>query len=246
MTAPKVAVAGATGLIGKLLIAELEAQGAAAVPIARSLGVDLLTGKGLPEALDGTSAVIDASNILTQSKAEAESFFSTTTANLLAAEQNAGVGHHVLLSIGGIHDSKLGWLGYYAGKRAQEELICANDVPYSILPSAQWFEFADNVLDGFAKGPFVLVPTWQVRPVAAKTVAQRLVALALGEPRGLVPHLVGPEPMKLKDLVRATLDHRGQKKTLLPLPVPKTDALLGGDNPHIAGPALAEWLKEQH
>lgn len=245
MTAPKVAVAGATGLIGKLLLAELEAQQVPAVPIARSLGVDLLTGAGLASALEGVSAVIDASNILTQKKTEAEAFFSTTTANLLAAEQNAGVQHHVLLSIGGIHDPKLGWLGYYAGKRAQEELICANDVPYSILPSAQWFEFADNILSGFSRGPFVLVPTWKVRPVAAKTVAQKLVALALGEPRGLVPHLVGPEAMPLKDLVRATLGHRGQKKTLLPLPVPKTEALLGGDNPDVAGPTLAEWLKGQ-
>lgn len=245
MTPPKIAVAGATGLIGNLLLAELEARGVPAVPIACSLGVDLATGKGLAEALDGVSAVIDASNILTWKKAEAESFFSTTTANLLAEEQNAGVGHHVLLSIGGIHDAKLGWLGYYAGKRAQEELVCANDVPYSILPSAQWFEFADNILTGFAKSPVALVPTWRIRPIAAKTVAGRLVDLALGEPRGLVPHLVGPDQMKLKDLVRATLAHRGQKKTLLPLPVPKTDALLGGDSPDVAGPTLAQWLAEQ-
>ncbi|WP_148223446.1 hypothetical protein [Segniliparus rotundus] len=91
----------------------------------------------------------------------------------------------------------------------------------------------------------MLAPTWRIRPVAAKTVAQKLAGLALGEPQGIEPHLVGPEAMPLKSLVRATLEHRGQEKTLLPLPMPRTEAFLGGEHPEIAVPTLAEWLAQQ-
>src|SRR5690606_1971075 len=135
----RVAVAGATGNIGSWTVAALERDGHETVRISRSLGVDLLTGEGLDEALTGAEAVIDVTNAPPSDRAAAVSYFGTATANLLAAEQRAGVRHHVLLSIVGIH--RVEDNPHYAGKREQERLVSGGPVPWTIVPSTQFHDF---------------------------------------------------------------------------------------------------------
>src|ERR671911_457001 len=139
----RVAVAGATGNIGALTAAALERDGHDVARISRSLGVDLLTGDGLDEALAGVEALVDATNATATDPDEVEAFFGTTTRNLLAAEQRAGVRHHVLLSIVGIH--RVEGNAHYAGKREQERLVSASSVPWTILPATQFHDFAAMV-----------------------------------------------------------------------------------------------------
>lgn len=177
---PKIAVAGGTGLVGSMVVAEARAAGREPVVLARSTGVDLRTGVGLDAALDGVDAVIDVINIDTQRRRRAVELFGTATATLLRAEERAGVRHHVMLSIVGIDRVDT---GYYAGKRRAEEVVTGGRVPWTILRSTQFHEFADLLL-GLVPGPVVVVPTMLSRPVAAREVARHLVTLAGGPAAG--------------------------------------------------------------
>ena len=137
----RIAVAGATGNIGARTVSALERDGHDVVPISRSLGVDLLTGDGLDAALGGVDAVVDAVSSPPVDPDETRRYFATATSNLLAAEQRAGVRHHVLLSIVGI-DRMDGGTAHYAGKREQERLVEAGRVPWTIVPATQFHDFA--------------------------------------------------------------------------------------------------------
>ena len=172
----RLAVAGGTGLIGRMVTDRVRAAGYRPVVLARSTGVDLRTGTGLDAALAGVDAVIDVVNIGTQRRRTAVDFFGTATATLLRAERRAGVRHHVTLSIVGIDRVDT---GYYAGKRRQEEVVTRGDVPWTILRSTQFHEFAGMLLD-LLPGPVAVVPNQLSRPVAAREVADHLVALAAG------------------------------------------------------------------
>ena len=149
----RVAVAGGTGLIGRMVVDTLQLGGDTAVVVARSVGVDLLTGAGLDHALAGVEAVIDVSNIVTTRRGTAVRFFGTATRALLAGGQRAGVTHHIVLSIVGV--DRVPW-GYYEGKRHQEQLALEGPVPATVLRSTQFHEFADQMLQ--RGGPVVLVP----------------------------------------------------------------------------------------
>ncbi len=168
----KIAVAGGTGWVGRRVVESVRALGAEPVVIARSTGVDLTTGTGLEEALAGVDAVIDVSNIVTQSRRRATEFFEASTRHLLRAEERRGVGHHVLLSIVGI--DRVG-LGYYQAKLAQEEFVRHSEVPWTILRATQFHEFAAQML---GDGPVALIPSMLSQPVAAQEVADELVRLA--------------------------------------------------------------------
>ena len=170
----RIVVAGGTGWIGRLVTEQLEADGDTAVVLARSTGVDLTTGAGLDAALDGADAVIDVSNIITFSRSKSVGFFEAATGHLLAAGQRAGVGHHVVLSIVGVDRVDL---GYYFGKRRQEELVLSGTVPASVLRATQFHEFASQMLCR-SRGPFVVAPKMPCEPVAGREVAAALVKLA--------------------------------------------------------------------
>ena len=170
----RIAVAGGTGWIGRLVVAAASGAGHEVAVVARSTGVDLTTGAGLDEALRGVDAVIDVVNRNTLREAEAVDFFTTTSRRLLDAGQRAGVGHHVLLSIVGI--DRVG-LGYYIGKLRQEEVVRDGPVPSTILRATQFFEFASQMLER-SVGPVVAVPRMTSQPVAAREVAAELVRLA--------------------------------------------------------------------
>jgi uncharacterized protein YbjT (DUF2867 family) len=225
-TRRRVAVAGGTGAVGRHVVAALEHAGAEPVVLARSAGVDVMTGQGLARAMRGISAVIDVSNVSTQKRQTSIDFFTATTTRLLEAGAREGVRHHVALSIVGVDrvDS-----GYYAGKREQERLVLGGPVPGSVLRSTQFHEFVEQVL-ALVRGPIAPVPVMRTQPVAAREVATALAALALRPAAGLAPELAGPQAHALTDLARQVLRARGQRRVVLPLrgPVPGSRAAARG------------------
>ena len=156
--ADRIAVAGGTGVVGRHVVEALAAAGCEPVVLARSTGVDLVSGAGLDAALTGARAVVDVSNVATQRRSASVGFFTAATSALLAAGARAGVRHHVVLSIVGVDRVDT---GYYAGKRRQEELVLAGGVPATVLRATQFHEFADQVL-AIARGPVAPVPSMRV------------------------------------------------------------------------------------
>jgi uncharacterized protein YbjT (DUF2867 family) len=222
----RIAVAGGTGTVGRHVVEAVRAAGREPVVLSRSAGVDLVTGAGLDEALRGVDAVVDVSNAVTQRRRAAVDFFTAATSHLLAAGAGAGVRHHVVLSIVGVDRVDT---GYYAGKRAQESLALSGTVPVSVLRCTQFHEFVPLVLSA-VPGPVAVVPSMRVQPVAAREVAERLVALATGPALGRAPELAGPEVHGLPDLARRYLRARGQRRLVLPVraPVAASRAAAGG------------------
>jgi uncharacterized protein YbjT (DUF2867 family) len=212
----KIAIAGGTGVVGAHTVAATRAAGHEAVVLARSAGVDIISGAGLAAALAGVDAVIDVANLFATRAKPAVTFFETGTRNLIEAGKAGGVKHHVVLSIVGID---LVEYGYYAGKRAQEKAALDSGAPVSVLRATQFHEFPGQVLDR-TRGPIAVMPRMRVQTVAASEVGQALVALASGPPVGRAPDLAGPEERQLTDLARLVLDKRGSKKPLWKVTVP--------------------------
>lgn len=243
----RVAVAGGTGWVGRLLVEVLRARGDDPVVLARSTGVDLTVGGGLGTLLEGVDAVIDVTNIGTLRAKPATAFFDAVTRNLLDAEYDAGVRHHVDLSIIGV--DRVG-MGYYRGKRHQEELVLGGRVPGTVLRATQFHEFAAQMLAGHA--PIVFVPRMLSQPVAAAEVARHLAELAHGEPLGLAPELAGPEQMPMPEMVRSVARLRGDHRPVVTMPLPGEvgrQVAAGALLPSAPGPrgttTFAEWLATQ-
>ncbi|GEP33414.1 3-beta hydroxysteroid dehydrogenase [Nocardioides szechwanensis] len=228
----RIAVAGGTGVVGHHVVEVARERGHHVVVLSRSEGVDLTTGAGLTERLDGVDAVIDTTNQVSQRRADSEAFFGGVTRTLLSAEAAAGVRHHVVLSIVGIDDVDS---GYYAGKRLQERIAAEGPVPWSVLRATQFHEFAEQALGFVRVGPFSLVPRMLSQPVAAREVGEALVDLAEGDPAGQAPELAGPERLQMVDLARKVAHGR----RVVPVRVPgaagramRTGALVPtGDGP---------------
>lgn len=239
-----VAVAGGTGTAGRLVVESLQRLGADVVVIARSAGSDVITGTGLDATLRGVDAVVDVTNIPTRNERRATTFFETATRNLLAAEQRAGVRHHVLLSIIGVDRVDV---AYYRAKRRQEGLVRRGAVPWTILRTAQFHEFAAQLL---GEGRVAVIPSMLSQPVAAQDVADELARLALAAPVGMAPELAGPRQERVPDMVRRLAAARGRPTLVLSLPVPGSGgrALAGGGLlPTEDGPrgrrTFDEWLE---
>jgi len=213
----RIAVAGATGLVGRKVVDAAKARGHEVVELARSTGVDLTTGSGLEERVEGADAVVDVTNTKTAKRAAAEAFFGSVSRNLLAAERAAHVGHHVALSIVGIDEVPT---GYYQGKLAQERVVAEGDVPWTVLRATQFHEFAQQVLGFAAVGPFSFVPRMLSQPVAAAEVAVRLVELAEQGPSGRAPDMGGPERLQMVDLARKVSRARGLGRRVVPVRLP--------------------------
>ncbi|MDQ1633543.1 MAG: hypothetical protein QOJ32_352, partial [Frankiaceae bacterium] len=163
----RVAVAGGTGLVGRHVVDVLRERGDDPVVLSRSAGVDLVSGSGAADALRGCEAVIDVSNVTTTRRAPAEAFFGAVTRTLTTAGIEAGVRHLVALSIVGIDRVPF---GYYFGKRRQEELLRASELPSTVLRATQFHEFAGQLL-ARSPGPVAFVPRMRAQPVAAREVA---------------------------------------------------------------------------
>jgi uncharacterized protein YbjT (DUF2867 family) len=175
MNAMRIAVVGATGLVGGPTVGALEHGGHAVVPVSRSTGVDLLTGAGLEHALDGVEAVVDVTNTVAADPAEVERFFEGATRNLLAAEERAGVGHHVVLSIVGL--DRIRGNGHYHGKRRQEALIQGGPVPWTIQRATQFFELPAMIVGWTRSQGAATIPPLLIQPVAVQDVAAVLAEL---------------------------------------------------------------------
>src|SRR6202040_2410065 len=179
-TIMKIVVIGGTGLIGSKLVNKLREHGHEAVAAAPNTGVNSLTGEGLAEVLKGASVVVDVSNSPSWDDAAVLKFFETSTRNLLTYEAAAGVGHHVALSVVGT-DRLLG-SGFFRAKLAQENLIKASSIPYSIVRATQFFEFVKAIADFSTDGDKVRLPPVLIQPMAADDVASAVCRVALGSP----------------------------------------------------------------
>jgi uncharacterized protein YbjT (DUF2867 family) len=242
----RIAIAGATGHIGALTVSALEGRGHEVVRISRSLGVDCLTGEGLDGALEGVEAVIDVTNITATDRAEAVVSFGTITRNLLAAEQRAGVRHHVLLSIVGI--DRVEGNAHYAGKREQERLVTDGPVPWTIVPATQFHDFAAMVTSWTERDGAATIAPLLVQPIAPSDVADILAEVAVGESLGRYRDVAGPEPQDLVDMARRTNGVRGHSVRLIPSWAGLFDTsmagnvLLPGDRARLAPTTFDEWL----
>jgi uncharacterized protein YbjT (DUF2867 family) len=242
----RIAVAGATGHIGSLTTSALERDGHDVVGISRSLGVDLLTGQGLDDALAGVDAVVDTTNVAATGRAEAVAYLGTITRNLLAAEQRAGVGHHVVLSIvgvGGVEGN-----AHYAAKREQERLVESGPVPWTIVPATQFHDFAAMVTGWTERDGAATIAPLLVQPIAPADIADVLAEIVVGEAQGRYPDVAGPEPQDLVDMARRTNEVRGRSVRLVPTwSGPFSDsmageALLPGPGARIMPTTFDEWL----
>jgi uncharacterized protein YbjT (DUF2867 family) len=247
----RIAVIGGTGTAGRFTIERVRRAGHEATVIARARGVDVVTGAGLDAALVGIDVVVDVSNVQGPDAESTRALFATATRNLLAAEQRAGVKHHVLLSIVGV--DRIEGNAHYAGKRQQEELLAASSVPVTIQRATQFHEFAATVVGWTRQGQVAALPPLLVQPVAAADVGETLAQLALGRPQGRAIDLAGPAPEDLVDMARRTLAARGEAIRLVPswrTGVFDLDAageaLLPGPEARLAPTTFDAWLASQH
>jgi uncharacterized protein YbjT (DUF2867 family) len=241
----KIAVIGGTGLIGSQVVKILNASGHEAVPHSPDTGLDLLSGKGLPEALNGADVVVNLTNSPTFDDASL-AFFQQTMDNLVTAANAAGVGHAVILSIVGA-DRDPG-LVYYRAKVLQEDILKAGPVPYSIVRATQFFEFMDWAISETADENTVRLPATLIQPMASADVAQEVADVSAGPPLRGTRSIAGPDVFALDELGRITLAARGDHRTVVTdnsagmFAGALGDALIAKDDTVIAKTSYREWL----
>ncbi|GAA3834136.1 SDR family oxidoreductase [Streptomyces chiangmaiensis] len=246
----KVVVIGGTGLIGSKLIGKLNEHGHEAVAAAPSTGVNALTGEGLTEALKGVSVVVDVSNSPSFEDEAVMTFFRTSTANLLKAEAGTGVRHHVALSVVGT--DRLQESGYFRAKQAQEELIKASGIPYSIVHATQFFEFMKGIADEATEGDTVRLAPVKFQPVYSDDVAAAVGRTAVDAPVNGVVEVAGPDAFQLDEFIRNALAAKNDPRTVVTDPHARyfgaelqETTLLPGPDAHIAETRFADWAAQQ-
>jgi uncharacterized protein YbjT (DUF2867 family) len=243
----KIVVIGGSGLIGKQLVQKLRDRGHEAVAASPSTGVNTVTGEGLKEALAGARVVVDVANApVWEDKAVLE-FFETSGRNLLAAEAVAGVPHHVALSVVGTE--RLLASGYFRAKMAQEKLIKASNIPYTIVRATQFFEFVGAIAQLATDGQTVRLPPALMQPIASQDVAAALADVAIAKPLNGTIELAGPEPIRMDGLVRCFLAAGRDAREVVTDPkalyygIPVNDeSLTPGDKPRNGSTRFADWL----
>ncbi|WP_351234329.1 SDR family oxidoreductase [Streptomyces sp. NPDC002133] len=246
----KVVVIGGTGLIGSKVVARLGEHGHEAVAAAPNTGVNTLTGEGLADVLQGAQVVVDVSNSPSFEDDAVMEFFRTSTTNLLKAEADAGVTHHVALSVVGT--DRLQGSGYFRAKQAQEELIKTSGNPYSIVHATQFFEFAKGLADGMTDGDTVRLPAAKIQPMVSDDVAAAVGRTSVGAPVGGVVEVAGPETFELEEFIRMGLAANNDPRKIVTDPQAtywgaplQEDTLLPGPDAHIAETKFADWLAQQ-
>ncbi len=210
----KIVVIGGTGLIGSKVVKDLSERGHEAVAAAPSTGVNSITREGLAAAMDGADVVVDVANAPSWEDQAVLEFFQTSTRNLLAAEAAAGVRHHVALSIVGCE--RLPENGYFRAKVAQEALIKASSIPYTLLRATQFFEFVGGIAQAATVGDEVRLSPALIQPMASVDVAAALVDVVLAAPANATLEVAGPEAMPLDELVRRFLRLTGDGRRVIP------------------------------
>src|SRR5215471_3897414 len=199
----KIVVIGGSGFIGSKLVPKLREHGHETIAASPNSGVNTLTAEGLAEALKSASVVVDVSNAPSWEDAAVMKFFETSTRNLLASEAEAGVRHHVALSVVG--SERMLESGYFRAKIAQENLIKGSSTPYSIVRATQFFEFVKPIADFSTTGNVVRLPSALIQPMAADDVASAIAGIATGSPVNRTIEIGGPEKFRLDELVRRGL-----------------------------------------
>jgi uncharacterized protein YbjT (DUF2867 family) len=243
----KIVVIGGTGLIGSKLVHMLTERGHEAVAASPRSGVNTLTGEGLAAALAGASVVVDVSNAPSFEDDAVLEFFRTSTSNLLAAEATAGVGHQVALSVvgaGRVQDS-----GYLRAKLAQERLIEASPIPYTILRSTQFFEFLGAIAQEGTVGQTVRVSPALVQPIASADVAATLASIAVLPAVNGIIEVAGPERVSLAELVQRFLSKTGDARQVLADSAARyygavlnDQSLTPGAHPRLGSTTFEEWF----
>src|SRR6184192_2632004 len=246
----KIVVIGGTGLIGTKLVNNLRERGQEVVAASPSSGVNTFTGEGLAEALTGAQVVVDVANAPSWEDKAVLEFFETSGRNLLAAEAAAGVGHHVALSVVGT--DRLLASGYFRAKMAQENLIKASSIPYTIVRATQFFEFVGGIAQSATEGQTVRLPPVLMQPIVSDDVAVVMADVALAEPLNGTFDLAGPEPIRQDDLVRQFLNTTRDARTVITDPravyfgITVNDrSLTPGEHPRLGPKRFEDWLRHK-
>ena len=196
----KIVVIGGSGLIGSQLVNKLSQSGHEIIAASPASGINTITGEGLAEALNGAAVVVDVSNSPSFEDKAVLEFFETSSRNLLAAEKIAGVKHHVALSVVGT--DRLQESGYFRAKQAQENLIKASGIPYSIVHSTQFFEFLSGIANAATEADIVSLSPALIQPIASADVAEAMADVSVGAPINGIVEIAGPDKISLSDLVQ--------------------------------------------
>jgi uncharacterized protein YbjT (DUF2867 family) len=244
----KIVVIGGSGLIGSYLVSKLGEHGHEAVPASPNTGVNTLTGEGLAEVLTGASVLIDVSNSPSFETDAVMEFFETSTRNLLAAEAEASVGHHVALSVVGT--GRLPDSGYLEAKNAQEKLIAKSSMPYSIVEATQFYEFVGRIADSATEDGVIRVPDALIQPMAAEDVAAAVGRTAVGSPLNGKTEIGGPEEFRFGDLIQQHLALSNDPRTVVVDPHGtyfgtelEERSLVPGEGATLSETTYTEWLK---
>ena len=243
----KIVVIGGSGLIGTNVVNRLRRNGHEVVAASPSSGVNTITGEGLAEALAGAQIVVDVANSPSFEDRAVLEFFETSGRNLLAAEAAAGVGHHVALSVVGT--DRLPESGYLRAKLAQENLIKASKIPYTILRSTQFFEFLDGIAQSATDGQTIHLSPALLQPIASDDVAAALADVTVGPPVNGTLELAGPQRISLDELVRRFLSAKQDARQVVAdvharyFGTELNDrSLTPGDNARLGPTRFADWL----
>lgn len=251
----KIGVPGATGRLGRHIVDVVRERGFEAVPMSRTHGVDVVTGEGLAEALEGVDTVIDAAAYPANEQGPATAFFLASSRNLQQLGAEAGVRQLVVVSIIGVDDFTGGFL---AAKKAHEEALRDSPIPVRILRAAQFHEFVEPLLAWIPReNGAMYVPNMRTQLVAARSVAEALVDLATADPADTTgttapfPEIAGPRAETLADVAKLVAAHHGETVRIEGVTDPAdpdgalyaNDGLLPGPHATLAGPTFEEWLE---
>jgi uncharacterized protein YbjT (DUF2867 family) len=244
----KIIVIGGTGFIGRQVVENLRATGHQVLAASPGSGVNVLTGEGLDAALAGVDVVVDVTNPPSYDERAVLNFFQTAGHNLLAAEQKAGVNHHLALSIVGT--DRMIESGYYRGKMAQENLVTASPIPWTIIRATQFFEFVSGIVDASAQGQTIPLPTARLQPIEGAEVARYIVHAAQANPVHGIVEIAGPEKIGLDDLVRRFFVATADSREVISDPNAtyfgaKIDdrSLTPGNDAHLGTTRFDDWLR---
>lgn len=246
----RIVVIGGTGRIGSKVVDELTGHGHGAVAAAPSTGVNAVTGEGLADALAGAQVVVDVTNSPSFEEAAAQEFFTRSTANLLAAEADAGVTHHVALSVVGT-ERLARESGYFRAKLAQERLIEDGPIPYTIVRATQFFEFLTAIADSATTNGTVRLSDAAFQPMASADVAEAVAIAAVNDPVNGIAEVSGPERFRLPELIRTALTARGDTREVVADPDAgywgvdiDEDTLVPGDGATLFDTRFSDWVLE--
>jgi uncharacterized protein YbjT (DUF2867 family) len=245
----KIVVIGGTGRIGSRLVTALSRLGHDAVAAAPETGVDTVTGKGLAGALAGAQVVVDLANSPSFADDAAMAFFQTAGRKLLAAEKTAGIGHHIALSVVGA--DRLPASGYLRAKVAQEDLIKASGIPYTLVRSTQFLPFIGSIIDSAVVDGQIRLPPALMQPIHPDEVVSELVAVAPGAPLNRTIEIGGPEALPINAIAEAYLGAKSDPRPMIVDPsaryfgaVLEERSLTPGPDARLGTITLAEWLRE--